>query len=240
MRKAVVVDDDPIIRMDLVDILGKNGFEIVGQGGDGFDAVDLCTNHHPDLVLMDIKMPIFDGLDAAKTIMKNNLAGCVVIVTAFKDDDFIEKAKQLGVSGYLVKPVDERILLPTVEIALAQSERYRQMQGENDSVRKKLEQKALLDRAKAVLARKSGISESDAYAMIQKMSMDKSVDMVEVARMLVESNTDRESVDDAKKILMDRFKIGENAAYRKIREASIQKGCSIMQAARDLIAQYVK
>lgn len=240
MRTAVVVDDDPITRMDLADILRREKFDVVGEGQDGFDAVELCSAHHPDLVLMDIKMPIFDGLDATKTIIRDNLAGCVVILTAFNDEEFIVKAKEFGVAGYLVKPVDERMLIPAVEIALAQSRKFREVVGENESIKKKLEEKSLLDRAKAVLARKEGISESAAYALIQKMSMDKSVAMADVARKLVESADDRAMVAEAKGILMDRYKIGENAAFRRIQKLGEQDGCSLSGAARKIIDKYAK
>lgn len=240
MRKVVLADDDPITRIDLADILAREGFLVVGQGGDGFDAVQLCENSHPDLVLMDIKMPVFDGLDAARTIIAKNLAGCVVLLTAFRDDEFIARAKELGVAGYLVKPVDERTLLPAVEIAMAQSEKIRKMSGETESIRLQLEQKKVVDRAKAILAKKEGISESEAYARIQKAAMDKSMSMAAVAGRLVESADDRDAVDAAKSVLMNRYKIGESAAYRRIQKYGQENGCGLSQAAKNIIAEHTK
>ena len=240
MRTVIVVDDDPITRMDLVDILRGEKFNVLGEGHDGFDAVELCGAHRPDLVLMDIKMPIFDGLDATKTIIRDNLAGCVVILTAFNDEEFIAKAKEFGVSGYLVKPIDERMLIPAIEIALAQSQKFREVMGENENIKKKLEEKSLLDRAKALLAKKEGISEGEAYALIQKTSMDKSLGMAEVARKIVEATTDKTEVAEAKEILMDRYKIGENAAYRRIQRYCEQNSVTVSEAARRIIAKYTK
>lgn len=238
MRKAVVVDDDPITRLDLADILSRAGFAVAGQGSDGFDAVDLCETHRPDLVLMDVKMPVFDGLDAARTIAERNLAGCVVLVTAFNDGEFIAKAKEFGVSGYLVKPVDERTLLPAVEIAMAQSSRYQRVKGENDSIRQKLEDKNLVDRAKALLAAKEGMSESEAYAIIRKTAMAKSLSMAALAKSIVGVSDDKAEIDKVKKLLMSRLGIGENSAFRRIKEMAAKRGVSLRQAARDLAAEF--
>ncbi|MEG2074767.1 MAG: response regulator, partial [Angelakisella sp.] len=121
MHTAIVVDDEPITRMDLSDMLREQGFSVVGEASDGFDAIELCRSLSPDVVLMDIRMPVFDGLSASETILSEELAGCVVLLTAFSSKELVERANQIGVTGYLVKPVEERLLLPTIEVALAQS-----------------------------------------------------------------------------------------------------------------------
>lgn len=234
MRSVVIVDDDPITRMDLADIMSHAGFAVVGQGGDGFDAVELCDRHTPDLVLMDIKMPVFDGLDATRTIMQKGAAGCVVILTAFNDSEFIARARDFGVAGYLLKPVDERMLLPAVEIAMEQSRRFTLIKGEHDSIRRKLEETRTIDRAKAILAGKNGVSESEAYAMLRKTAMNKSLPLAEVAKSVVAASDDRPEVDTAKRALMERLGIGENAAYRKIRQHAERKGIDMRRAAREL------
>lgn len=231
MRKAVVVDDDPIIRLDLADILSRENFEIVGEGCDGFDAVELCERHRPDLVLMDIKMPTFDGLDAARNIIDQNFATCVIVVSAFNNEDFVAKAKEYGVSAYLVKPVDQRTLLPAIEVALAQSERIQKIQGENENIRKKLSQRTLVDKAKTLLAKKEGISESEAYAQIQKLSMDKSTGMAEVAKRIVDADNSRATLDKAKSLLMDKYRLGEKAAYRRIQTYAEERGLDVAAAA---------
>ena len=119
-RTAAVLDDEPLTRMDLRDMLTEQGFDVVGEAADGFDAVELCREKHPDVVLMDVlcrekhpdvvlmdvKMPVFDGLTASETILTENLADCVVLLTAFSDGGIVECAGQAGVTGYLVKPID--------------------------------------------------------------------------------------------------------------------------------------
>lgn len=236
MRTAVVVDDEPITRMDLGEILGELHFKVVGEASDGFDAIEVCRCYNPDVVLMDIKMPIFDGLSAAETIINEELAGCVVVLTAYSDKDFIEKAKQIGVTGYLVKPVEERLLLPTIEIALAQSTRYNEAKRDIEKAQQKLIDKNLLDRAKAVIAQKENITESEAFAHIQKLSMDKRCSMAEIARMIVTCNSERETINKAKQILMKKNKISESMAYKKIQELSAREHCSLVKAANRIIA----
>ena len=153
---AVVVDDEPITRLDLRQMLEEMSFSVVGDAADGFDAIDLCRRHHPDVVLMDIRMPVFDGMTASETIISEDLAGCVVILTAFQDRDLIERANRIGVTGYLVKPVEERLLLPTLEVAMAQARRLREARLETAQMREKMEEQKLVGRAKAILAKKRG------------------------------------------------------------------------------------
>lgn len=128
-RTAVVVDDEPITCMDVAEMLREMGFDVVGEAADGFDAVELCRVHRPDLVLMDARMPVFDGLTASKTILEKHYCNCIVLLTAYQDRDMIEKATKAGVSGYLVKPIDQTRFQPAIEVALAQSKRLRQSEA---------------------------------------------------------------------------------------------------------------
>ncbi|MDR0671315.1 MAG: ANTAR domain-containing protein [Oscillospiraceae bacterium] len=235
MRTAIVVDDEPITKMDLTEILLEAQFDVVAQGSDGFDAVELCRQHNPDIVLMDIKMPVFDGLSAAETILRENLAGSVVLLTAFSNADFIEKAKQIGVAGYLIKPVEERMVVPTLEIALAQSTRYIQALGDARALKQQLEEKTLVDRAKMIVARRDGIPEGEAYERLRKMSMDKRCGMGEIATMIVASGSARETVEKAKQTLIRALNLNENTAYRRIKDYSNAKKCTMEQAAVHLI-----
>ncbi len=118
-KKIIIVDDEPIIRMDIRDILEAEGYNVVAEASDGFSAVELCKEHKPDLVIMDIQMPILDGIGASKRIRLEHLAGGILLLTAFNDTEFIEKAKSVGAYGYLVKPLDEKSFIPTVEMCLA-------------------------------------------------------------------------------------------------------------------------
>ena len=147
MKRVIVVDDEPITRMDLRGMLGDLGFEVAGEAGDGFDAVEVCRRLQPDVVLMDVKMPVFDGINAAETILQQDLAGCVVLLTAYGDREIIDRASAAGVTGYIVKPVEERLLLPTIEVALAQSQRLRQSREETRrAVYQAVQQLSPLDR----------------------------------------------------------------------------------------------
>ena len=186
MKRVSGVDDEPITRMDLRGMLGDLGFEVAGEAGDGFDAVEVCRRLQPDVVLMDVKMPVFDGINAAETILQQDLAGCVVLLTAYGDREIIDRASAAGVTGYIVKPVEERLLLPTIEVALAQSRRLRQSREETRKAVDRLNDSKLIHRAQAVLARSQGVPESRAYEILRRMSMDKRVPMAELARSILE------------------------------------------------------
>ena len=152
-KTVVVVDDEPIIRMDLGQMLEELNYEVVAEGADGFDAVELCRKKNPDVVLLDLEMPVFDGMTAAETIINENLAGCVVICTAFADEDFLEQAGRIGVSGYIVKPVEARNLRPTIEMAYAQGRRLAKQKLAIGEANRRLEENRVIERAKGLLAR---------------------------------------------------------------------------------------
>ena len=127
MRTVIIVDDEPITRMDLAEMLAELDFTVLGEAGDGFDAIELCRARRPDVVLMDVKMPVFDGLTAAETIVADDLAECVVLLTAFGQRDIVERANRIGVTRLPGQgPSSSGCLLPTIEVALAQSRRLRQ------------------------------------------------------------------------------------------------------------------
>ncbi|MCQ2561092.1 MAG: response regulator [Clostridia bacterium] len=185
MHTVVVVDDEPITRMDVTGMLLELGYDVVGEAADGFDAVSLCQAKHPDVVLMDVNMPIFDGLTASDIIITENLAGCVVLLTAFNDDEIIDKASKIGVTGYLVKPVEQRRIKPAIEVALAQSEKLRASKKETEKAQKQLEDSRLIARAQAIIAKKEKCTESEAYAMLRSMAMDKRVSMAVLAKAVL-------------------------------------------------------
>ena len=180
--RIVIVDDEPIIRMDLKEILESRGYQVVGEAADGFDAVELCRTHVPDLVLLDIKMPLMDGLSAAQIIHEQGLAGSIVFLTAYSDSSYIEGAKTSGVSGYLVKPVDEKALVPCIELAMARSS---EMKTDVEKANERLETRKVVEKAKGYLMETNHVSEEEAYEYIRKMSKLKNVSMKRIAEILL-------------------------------------------------------
>ena len=184
-KKILLVDDEPIIRMDIKDLLEDRGYEIVGEACDGFEAVENCKKYNPDLVIMDIDMPILDGIKAGKIIAKENLAGGVLLLTSFEDIEYIEKAKSIGAFGYLVKPANEKVLIPTIEMCLSKVNEFEKMKKDLDNINSKLVERKVIERAKGILTREFKIGEDEAYNRIRKLSMDKRTTMLEIAKMII-------------------------------------------------------
>lgn len=237
MRSVIVVDDEPITRLDISQMLEELGFEVAGQAADGFDAVELCRLKRPDVVLMDVRMPIFDGLSAAEAIINEDIAGCVVLLTAFSDADLIERANAVGVTGYLVKPVEQRLLLPTIEVAMAQAERLRESRKETAEAKRKLKDAKTIARAKALLASHNGITEAEAYRNLQRMAMDKRCTLISLAAAVVEGYDGRENVQKYKRRLMELRGISDKEAYGRIRKRAGSSGISVEEAARQLVKE---
>lgn len=183
----VIVDDEPIIRMDVRDILEEANYTVVGEASDGFEAIEVCKQHAPDLVIMDIQMPILDGLKASKRILSQKLAKGVVLLTAFSDTECVEKAKSVGALGYLVKPLDDKSLIPMVEVSIARGNDIQRLGKELDKVTQKLEDRKVIEKAKGMLMIESGLSEEEAYKMMRKLSMDRRCPMVEIANTIVDT-----------------------------------------------------
>lgn len=234
MYRVVVVDDEPITRMDIAGMVAEIGLQVVGEAGDGFDAVEVCRKEKPDVVLLDVRMPVFDGFSAAETIIGEELAGCVILLTAYSDRESIERAKQAGVMGYLVKPVEQRLLLPTIEVAVAQGERLRQSRAESARSRQELSESRLIQRAQFVLAKQEHISESEAYQLLRKMSMDKRVSMAALAQVVLEQEESRSDVAYVKRKLIKEKDFTEESAHRKIADRAKQMGCSKELAAKKM------
>ena len=186
MISVAVIDDEPITRMDIAGMLKDLGYSVAGEAGDGFDAVALCRAKHPDVVLMDVKMPVFDGLSASKVILDEDLAGSVVLLTAFSDEEIVEKASRIGVSGYLVKPVEQQRLRPVIEVAVAQSRRLRESKKETEDANRRLEESKLIARALSLYAKKEGLSESESYQVLRKTAMDKRLPLAVIAKAYLE------------------------------------------------------
>lgn len=186
--RIVVADNESIIRMDLKEILEEAGHTVVGEAVDGLKAVELARKHHPELVIMDIKMPEMDGITAAKIISNEKIAP-VLLLTAFSQKEIVEKAKDSGVLAYLVKPVKEVNLFPAMEIAISRFQEFAELEQELEDVKKSLENRKLLDRAKGILMDAYKLSETEAYRRIQQYSMSKRKSIRDVAQAIVDAAT---------------------------------------------------
>jgi response regulator NasT len=182
--RVVVADDESIIRLDLKETLRKMGHDVVGEAGDGRSAVDLARKLKPDVVVMDIKMPEMDGIDAAKLISQEKVAP-VVLVTAYSQLDLVERAKDAGVFAYVVKPFTESTLLPNINIAIARYREFLDISQQAATLQDALEARKLIERAKGVLMEKQGLSEQEAYRRIQQQSMNLRRTMREIAEAIL-------------------------------------------------------
>lgn len=187
-RRVVVAEDESLIRMDVVETLRENGFDVVGEAGDGETAVALATELRPDLVVMDIKMPLLDGISAAEKLSRGNIAP-VVLLTAFSQKELVERATDAGAMAYVVKPFTPNDLLPAIEIALSRYQQIIALESEISDLQDRFETRKLVDRAKGLLTAKMGLSEPEAFRWIQKASMDRRLTMHEVAAAVIEQLT---------------------------------------------------
>ena len=184
LPRVVVAEDEAIIRLDIVETLKESGFDVVGQAGDGAEAVRQTLELKPDLVLMDIKMPGTDGLQAAEVLAEHNVP--VVLLTAFSSPELVERASAAGVFSYVVKPFNPSNLIPALRIALSLHERMTSAANEIDEITEKLETRKLVDRAKGLLTEKMKLNEPEAFRWIQKASMDRRLSMRQVAQTVIE------------------------------------------------------
>ena len=185
MKTVVVVDDEPITRLDICSMLEDLGFVVAGQASDGYDAIELCRRTNPDVLLLDVKMPVFDGLTAADEICRNDYAGCVVMLTAFTDKDIVSRAIAAGVNGYIVKPVDPQKLLPTIEVAYEQANRLRKLKCEAEKAERKVLEDRAIHKAQKLLACRQNCTESEAYEEMRKLAMNKRVTVFSIAQAII-------------------------------------------------------
>ncbi|MDQ2755880.1 MAG: response regulator [Actinomycetota bacterium] len=182
--RIVVAEDEALIRLDLAEMLGEGGYDVVGQASDGEQAVELTREHQPDLVIMDVKMPVLDGISAAEIIGKEQIAP-VVMLTAFSQKELVERARDAGVMAYIVKPFTQADLAPAIDIARSRWTQMRALESEIADLGERLETRKAVDRAKGVLMAQLKLSEADAFRWIQKTAMDRRLGMREVAEAVV-------------------------------------------------------
>jgi response regulator NasT len=184
-RRVVIAEDETLIRMDLAEMLGEEGYDVVGQAGDGARAIELAEELRPDLVIVDVKMPVLDGIAAAERIAGQRIAP-VVILTAFSQRELVERARDAGAMAYLVKPFTKSDLVPAIEMAVSRFSELDALEREVADLNERLETRKAVDRAKSVLQKELGISEPDAFRWIQKTAMDLRLSMRQVSEGVVE------------------------------------------------------
>ncbi len=184
-RRVLIAEDEALIRLDLAEMLTEEGFDVVGQAGDGEEAVSLATSLRPDVVIMDVKMPKKDGIDAAAEIVNDQIAP-VVMLTAFSQRDLIERARDAGAMAYLVKPFNQADLLPAIELAVARYAEMVALRDEVADVNARLETRKLVDRAKGLLMTNQKMTEPEAFRWIQRTAMDRRTSMQVVAQAVLD------------------------------------------------------
>lgn len=182
--RVVIAEDEAIIRLDLRETLEEEGYEVVAETGRGDKAVELVREHRPDLAILDIKMPGLDGLEASRAICAEKLCP-VVLLTAFSQREIVEQARDAGALAYIVKPFQKSDLVPAIEVALGRFREIQLLANEVGALEEQLETRKVIDRAKGVLIDKAGMSESDAYAFIQRAAMSERTKMRDVAEKIL-------------------------------------------------------
>jgi two-component system, response regulator PdtaR len=195
-RRVVIAEDEGLIRLDLKEMLEEDGYEVVGEAGDGETAVRLTAEHLPDLVILDVKMPILDGISAAERIAAERIAP-VVILTAFSQRELVERAREAGAMAYLVKPFTKADLVPAIEMAVSRFQEIKSLEAEVSTLEDRLETRKAVDRAKGLLQTARGWSEPEAFRFIQKTSMDRRMTMRAVAEAVIAGGLGRDSANDA-------------------------------------------
>lgn len=184
--RVVVAEDESLIRLDLVEMLREEGYDVVGEAADGQQAVELTVELRPDLVIMDVKMPRRDGIDAASEIAEKRIAP-VVILTAFSQRELVEKARDAGAMAYLVKPFTKADLMPAVELAASRFSEISALESEIADLHDRLETRKLIEKAKGILMDSQSLTEPQAFKWIQRAAMDRRTTMKAVAEVVIET-----------------------------------------------------
>jgi response regulator NasT len=180
--RILVAEDEALIRMDLVEMLQEAGYEVVAQATNGEEAIALATEHQPDLAILDVKMPILDGISAAEKIIA---IAPVLMLTAFSQKELVDRARDAGVMAYVVKPFTIGDLVPAIEIAMSRHTQMRSLAEEVADLHERLETRKIIDRAKGILMKALNLSEPEAFSWIQRAAMDRRLTMKEVAHAVI-------------------------------------------------------
>jgi len=188
-RRVLIAEDEALIRLDLAEMLREEGYDVVGEAGDGQEAVDLAERLRPDLVIMDVKMPRRDGIDAAEEIAAKRIAP-IVVLTAFSQRDLVERARDAGAMAYLVKPFSASDLVPAIELAVSRFAELTELEREVADLSERLATRKLIERAKGILQTRHAMTEPEAFTWMQRAAMDRRTTMKRVAEVVLESLED--------------------------------------------------
>jgi len=182
--RVIIAEDEPVTRRDIKEMLLEEKIQVIGECGDGLRAIELAKTLKPDLILMDIKMPIMDGIEAAQKLNEENLAP-VMLLTAYSQDELIERAREAGVLAYLVKPINKRSLIPACHIAVSRYNEFNVLKKEVNTLTEALESRKVMEKAKGILQKFYGIDEESAFNKIRSISMNKRKSMKQVAESII-------------------------------------------------------
>jgi AmiR/NasT family two-component response regulator len=182
-KRILIAEDETLIRLDLAEMLREAGYEIVAEAKNGQEAIALAKEHHPDLAILDVKMPILDGISAAEEIIE---IAPVLMLTAFSQRELIDRAREAGAMAYVVKPFTIDDLVPAIEIALSRHQQLVALRGEVAELQERLETRKIVDRAKGILMQTLRLSEPEAFKWIQRAAMDRRITMREVAEAVID------------------------------------------------------
>ena len=185
MRKTVVVaEDDSLIRMDLVEMLKENEYDVLGEAKDGLEAVELALKHTPDILLLDLKMPFLLGTNVAKILKEKEYKNCIIMLTAYSVENYIKEATEYDVSGYLIKPLDEKILLSQMDLLYKNYSEKIKLKNALELSERKLKERKMLEKAKGILMCKYSLTEDEAYTKIRKISMEKRISICQLSEII--------------------------------------------------------
>ncbi|WP_175407826.1 ANTAR domain-containing response regulator [Streptomyces sp. TRM64462] len=190
--RVVIAEDEALIRLDLKEMLEEEGYTVVGEAGDGARAVELARELDPDLVILDVKMPVLDGISAAEQIAGESIAP-VLMLTAFSQRELVERARDAGAMAYLVKPFSKSDVVPAIEMAVSRFAELKALEKEVADLAQRLETRKLVDRAKSILQTQYGLTEPAAFRWIQKTSMDRRMSMQQVAEAVIEDAEEKKA-----------------------------------------------
>lgn len=184
-QRVVVVEDETLTRLDIIEILKENGYDVVGEAADGIEAVEVCKKLNPDIVLLDIKLPYISGLKVAEMLKEEDFKGCVIILTAYNIAEYIQKASTTIVMGYILKPIDEEIFIERLNLIYKNYKMYLDLKEEVAETKKKLEERKIVERAKGIIMAKDSLSEEAAYKKMRDISMQKRISLFKLSEIII-------------------------------------------------------